>query len=134
VAAIGISTAAGVMKSDPGGGEGLLYSAAMIIGGVAVPWLFAFRPRVVLTDSEVRIVNPFGTTNISLERIAPLVEPSYSGVVVLALKDGHMQKTAAWAVQKSNLARWTGRPTRADEICRTIAQAAERVQRRSMEH
>jgi hypothetical protein len=89
--------------------------------GALVSWLrFAFRPAVILTDTDVIVRNPNGSQTVSLRDVAK-VEPGYGGLTITT-SAGH--RVVAWAVQKSNLAKWTGRHTRADEVAASIMSAS----------
>jgi hypothetical protein len=88
--------------------------------GLAVWWLGAFWPAIVLTTSEVIVRNPWGTRRVPLADITD-VRPGYSGLTVTT-RPG--QSVTAWAVQKSNTAKWSGRQTRADEVAAIITAAA----------
>ncbi|MGC5022645.1 PH domain-containing protein [Micromonospora sp. DT47] len=89
--------------------------------GALVSWFrFAFRPSVVLTDTEVIVRNPNGSQHVSLRDVAK-VEPGYGGLTITTSTG---ERVVAWAVQKSNLATWTGRHTRADEVAASIIAAS----------
>jgi len=126
---LGVSIATGSVESDPGGVAGLLCSIGFVLGGILGPWLFAFRPRVILGETTVTIVNPLRETSLRLDRVRGRPQPGYFGVTVAAVDDGQRREVTAWAVQKSNLATWFGREVRADYVGRAIAEAAALAQR-----
>ncbi|MGN9810166.1 hypothetical protein ACTMSW_12505 [Micromonospora sp. BQ11] len=87
------------------------------IGGyAALAYLSALRPSITLTDSELVIRNKLRTHRIGLHTIVR-VDAGYHGIGV---QTRHGQVVHGWAVQKSNLARWLGRQTRADLVVETI--------------
>lgn len=76
-------------------------------------WRGALHPVVRADDHELTIRNPLGTHRLAWADIEGAT-PGYSGVAV------HRREGAsvtAWAVQKSNLASWRNKRTRADEFC-----------------
>ncbi|MGC5290622.1 PH domain-containing protein [Micromonospora sp. DT231] len=88
---------------------------------VLVSWFrLAFRPAVTLTDEEVIVRNPNGSQQVSLNDVAT-VEPGYGGLTITTTRG---ERVVAWAVQKSNLATWTGRQTRADDVAASITAAS----------
>lgn len=102
------------------------FSGFVIIVGVgAAYWLFGLRPHVELTDDAVIVQNPLRRSVLGLGSITE-VRASYGGLIF----DVHWNRAVtAWAVQKTNLAGWVGRRTRADEIAerlRTVAQEHQR--------
>jgi hypothetical protein len=122
-----------LIQTDPGGPAAWLFGVPALAAAVISPWLLAFRPRVILTENTLTIVNPLRVTSLRLDQISQRVEPGYAGITVVALNGDHLTKATAWAVQKSNLATWTGSDTRADEVCRVIRQAAADKQGRTIE-
>ncbi|WP_430501289.1 PH domain-containing protein [Micromonospora trifolii] len=90
------------------------------LGGLVSWFRFAFRPAVTLTDTDVIVRNPNGSQQVSLSDVAK-VEPGYGGLTITTSTGEHV---VAWAVQKSNLAKWTGRHTRADEVAASITAAS----------
>jgi hypothetical protein len=102
------------------------FSGFVIIVGVVVAyWLFGLRPRVELTDDAVIVQNPLRRSVLDLGSITE-VRASYGGLIF----DVRWHRAVtAWAVQKTILAGWVGRRTRADEIAerlRTVAQERQR--------
>jgi hypothetical protein len=91
---------------------------AVLVG--ALVWLFAFRPALVLTGTEVLVRNPWGTRRVPLPDVARTAG-GYFGLSIHRRSGGSV---TAWAVQKSNGASWAGRQTRADEVAAAIRDAA----------
>ncbi|WP_433178400.1 hypothetical protein [Actinoallomurus sp. CA-150999] len=83
-------------------------------------WWIAFRPSISLTSTELVLRNKRGTERVDLRTIESVM-PSSEGLVVFV---GGRPAYVGWAVQKSNLALWLGRPGRADEVAEQIRQAA----------
>ncbi len=76
----------------------------------------SIHPRVLLTDSGVEVINPWGTASFTWAEISGS-DAGYSGV---AIRSRSGRSVSAWAVQKSNLSTWLGRQTRADRLVATI--------------
>ncbi|GAA1844969.1 PH domain-containing protein [Asanoa iriomotensis] len=96
-----------------------------LVFGLAVglaPMLLALRPAVTLTDTEVEVRNPLRTRRLPLGEVVD-AKTGYGGLRI-ETRDG--RAVSAWAVQKSNLASWSGRHTRADEVADAIRKAARR--------
>ncbi|SCG77767.1 hypothetical protein [Micromonospora inositola] len=93
-----------------------IVSVAIIVGFAAYAYVNALRPSITLTNSELVIRNKFKTYRIDLNTIAR-VDAGYYGIGV---QTSHGQVVHGWAVQKSNLARWLGRRTRADLVVEAI--------------
>lgn len=131
IAALGVTTALGIVESeDPGEVVGWVISVCMILGGIILPWLLAFRPRVILGETTVSIVNPLRTISIPLDRVTRTPRAGYYGVTIVVREDGEDREVTAWALQKSNLASWFGREVRADLASQAIAAASEAARRR----
>ena len=98
-----------------GGGVGagvlalLWISLAMLIVGI---WRWAFVPYVALTPEGVTVQNRLTKQSVPYSAIAE-VKAGFYGLTLIA-KDG--EGVTAWAVQKSNVARWAHKETRADEV------------------
>lgn len=88
----------------------------LLCGLAAVVHVNALRPSITLASSELVIRNRFRTYRIGLDTIAR-VDAGYHGIGV---QTRHGQVVHGWAVQKSNLARWLGRHTRADLVVEAI--------------
>ncbi|MCG5462883.1 hypothetical protein AB0K35_31285 [Micromonospora sp. NPDC053740] len=100
----------------------VLASALAIVGALLSWWRFAWSPAVILTDTEVIVRNPNVSHRVALHDVA-MVDAGYGGMTITTAKN---QRVVAWAVQKSNLAKWTGRHTRADDVAASIIQATRR--------
>ncbi|MEU8377530.1 PH domain-containing protein [Micromonospora sp. NPDC048894] len=99
---------------------GLIPSLLTMLAGVLIWFRYAFLPEVVLTATDVIVRNPGGKRQVRLPDVAT-VGTGYGGLTITTLTGEHL---TAWAVQKSNLAKWTGRHTRADEVAATIIAAS----------
>jgi len=82
----------------------------------AAVWRFAFVPRIVLGTGSVTVYNPILHTSIDYADIETAT-PGYSGLTIVG-RNG--RRVSAWAVQKSNAARWVHKQTRADEVAQAI--------------
>jgi len=102
-----------------GGGRGLT-GAALLAAVAATLWWFTWHPSITLEADRVVVRNPFGTVTVPLAQIAS-TSPGYAGLV-LRRWDG--TAVTAWAVQKTNLATWLHRETRADRVAAQILRAA----------
>lgn len=100
--------------------DGLVPALLSVLGGLVLWFRSAFRPEVVLTATDLVVRNPGGTRQVSLREVAA-VEPGYGGLTITTVTG---ERVVAWAVQKSNLAKWTGRHTRADEVVAAITAAS----------
>lgn len=94
------------------------------LGALAGWWRFALRPSVILTGTELIVRNPYGQRHVALADVVDAA-PGYGGLTVTTSTG---KRVVAWAVQKSNLATWTGRHTRADEAAAAIVAAGGRHQ------
>jgi hypothetical protein len=79
---------------------------------VPAAWRMAFVPYVAVTSSHVVVQGILIRRTIEYNNIRE-VRGGYYGLTFV-LKDGGF--LTAWAVQKSNIARWTGSRARADEV------------------
>lgn len=102
----------------PGWAAFLWATACLLVAGLCVR--SAFSLRVTLTATEVVIKNMFRSHRLSLAEISSVASGYYG--TVFTLRDG--TRVTAWAVQKSNLARWTETKTRADQLIDAIGDAA----------
>jgi hypothetical protein len=102
-------------------GMDLALAYALVFGGAAVllSLLLAVRPAVTLSETDVEVRNPLRTRRVPLAEVAD-AKTGYGGLRI-EIRDG--RAVTAWAVQKSNLASWTGRRTRADDVADAIAGA-----------
>ncbi|MET8262181.1 PH domain-containing protein [Micromonospora sp. NPDC005553] len=98
----------------------VLASALAIVGALLSWWRFAWRPAVILTDTEVILRNPNASQHIALRDVR-IVDAGYGGLTITTSTN---ERVVAWAVQKSNLAKWTGRHTRADDVAASITRAS----------
>ena len=95
--------------------------AAIVIWVGAVPialgaWRLALVPYVLVGAAEITVQNPFSKVTLQYSQVRR-VRAGYYGLT-LVLADG--RSVTAWAVQKSNWARWRHSPTRADEVADAI--------------
>jgi hypothetical protein len=100
-----------------------------LIPGVAFPllayvlWVRILRPRMVATDDGVEIHNGRRTERVAWRDIVRC-EAGYDGTVITC-SDG--RQVLAPYPQKSNLATWLGRTTKADRAAVYIADRARRA-------
>lgn len=80
--------------------------------GVLATWRLASVPYVAASSGGIVVQNPILRRTIQWQNVAS-VECGYAGLVIRT-KDG--DAISAWAIQKSNLARWTHSRTRADDV------------------
>ncbi|GIF65354.1 hypothetical protein Ais01nite_33890 [Asanoa ishikariensis] len=99
---------------------GIWYGFGFGLAAVLVPLLFALRPAVILTGTDVEVRNPLRTRRVPLAEITD-AKTGYGGLRI-ETRDG--RAITAWAVQKSNVASWSGRHTRADEVADAIRAQA----------
>lgn len=92
------------------------------LGALAAWWRFSLYPAVILTETELIVRNPYGQRRVALPDVVDAA-PGYGGLTVTTSTGEHV---VAWAVQKSNLATWTGRRTRADEVAEAIVAVGRR--------
>jgi hypothetical protein len=98
---------------------GLVAASAGVAVSVVV-WRTALHPHVSAAEDALVVSNPLGTLPIAWTDVVTVV-PGYSGLVV-SRRSG--PPVTIWAVQKSNLYEWLGRPGRADGIAEQIQQLA----------
>lgn len=96
-------------------------AAAIVIWVATVPlaagvWQWAFVPYVLLGATEVTIQNRSSKVSVNYSQIRQ-VRAGYYGLTFI-LADG--RRITAWAVQKSNWARWFRTPARADAVVDAI--------------
>lgn len=92
----------------------ILWLAAVFVGLGA--WRWAFVPYVAMNATGLDVQNFLGRAQISYDDI-DAVGVSYAGLTIVR-RSG--RPVVAWAVQKSNLAIWFHRRTRADEVADAI--------------
>ncbi|MEV4533118.1 PH domain-containing protein [Asanoa sp. NPDC049518] len=110
-----------VLAGSRGGYDlGIVYGFGFGLAAVLVPLLFALRPAVTLTGTEVLVRNPLRTRRVPLAEITD-AKTGYGGLRI-ETRDG--RAVTAWAVQKSNVASWSGKHTRADDVADTIRAQA----------
>jgi hypothetical protein len=83
-------------------------------------WRFGLRPRIMAEVDGVSVRNPGAETFVPWVRVVH-ASAGYSGITIRT-SDGEV---TAWAVQKSNLARWLHRGTRADDVADFINRHGE---------
>lgn len=112
--ALGITLGGGA----PGGAVALIWWSGLLL----VPWVWrwAFVPYVALKADGVFIQNRITSKFVPYPEITR-VSGGYYG---LTLRTSRGDVVIAWAVQKSNLARWLHRQTRADEVAQAIVARA----------
>jgi hypothetical protein len=110
---VGVATLITAGGKTPGLPFLLWPCAALIALGV---WRGAFVPSITLTSDGVVIQNPITRVAVPYAKISH-VHPGYYGVRINRL-DG--PTVTAWAVQKTNAAKWSGAGTRADEVSQAI--------------
>jgi hypothetical protein len=103
--------------SAEGALEALTLTGIAVVYGLFVWWMF-LRPKLVLTDDEVVVVNPWGTTRVPLADVVGL-SGGYMGAY-LQLRDG-------WSVRIFALAEAYGGGLRRG---RRVAEAADAVAHR----
>jgi hypothetical protein len=111
---LALSSAITATLGFAGGATAMLWVVVVLV--VPLAWLLGFRPYLALTSDSVIIQNPLLRTAISYDQIA-CVKGGYYGLLIRT-RDGDAK--IAWAVQKSNLAKWTRTRTRADEVADAI--------------
>jgi hypothetical protein len=118
---IGIPTAGVVAWLSEGhAGIGLLLAlieCPLVAVGL---WRGGVRASLTLTEQELLIKNPIRTYRVPLIDVTSAT-PGYSGIVITTSSD---ENVCAWAVQKSNIADWSGWRTRADDVAAVISEAA----------
>lgn len=77
--------------------------ATAVLGGL--------RPYISASLSALVIQNPFTHREVAWEDVVDIAA-TYHGLEIVT----HHETVTAWAVQKSNIAQWLSRRTRADEI------------------
>jgi ribosomal protein S18 acetylase RimI-like enzyme len=83
-------------------------------------WRFGIHPRLLVTDQNVEIINPFRHHSFEWDDIT-VIAPGENGLLI-----GSEDRAAeAWCVQKSNFASRHGRITRADRIANELLDIVE---------
>lgn len=117
-----VAVVAGTVDLAVNGEPGIVLVA--LVGGhplLLVSVLGALRPFISADTEGVHVQNPVRRHNLSWEEIREVV-PGYHGLEIMTRED---EMVIAWAVQKSNLAGWLSRRTRADDVADFLQQAAE---------
>ncbi|MFB7576824.1 MULTISPECIES: hypothetical protein [unclassified Streptomyces] len=97
-----------------------ILAALLFFGAAAACVRLAAHGALTLTPDAVVITNLFGQRTIALTSVRR-VTAGYNGLTV----DTHDRRSyTALVIQKSNLSRWLGRRTRADEIADAVRSAA----------
>lgn len=105
-----------------------LIGVCPLIGAAGVRcWLLGVRPSITLTEDSVIVRNPYKTYQVSLVEIS-MVSGGYRGLS-FTMTDG--RQIVAWAVAKSNLARWLGWQTRADAVAERLLAAVTAARHKS---
>ena len=92
----------------------VMWLAAVLIGVGA--WRWAFMPYLASSPDGVVIQNRFTRATVPWSEIAR-VRPGYYGLIIHKKTGGSV---TAWAVQKSNVARWTGKSSRGNEVAEVL--------------
>ncbi|MEY9969020.1 hypothetical protein ABIA33_007107 [Streptacidiphilus sp. MAP12-16] len=98
----------------------MIWDALLFSAIAAAVGCYVGRAAIRVTPDAVIISNPFRTRTIAFSSIAA-VSPGYYGVTITT-RDGAAY--TAMAIQKTNLSRWQGRRTRADEVTDAVCSAA----------
>jgi hypothetical protein len=112
---------AGSVVLVSGGEPGVLL--AILLGGhplLLIAVLGSLRPFVSADTEGLRVQNPVRRFDLPWAEIAEVL-PGYSGLEITTRDD---EVVIAWAVQKSNLAGWLKRRTRADDVADLLQNAA----------
>lgn len=83
----------------------------------ACAWRWAFVPYVALEPGVLLVQNRLGRCHRIAYTDVAMINAGYYG---LTIRRHSGPRVVAWAVQKSNVASWTHKPTRADAIADTI--------------
>jgi hypothetical protein len=105
---VGVSAARDPSAGVPTGAViaafGLMFSGLGYFGSI--------RPRIEAMTEQLIVRNPWKIHRLNWNDIHTVV-PGYSGIII-SMNNGN--KVTAWAVQKSNLATWRSKLTRADAV------------------
>jgi GNAT superfamily N-acetyltransferase len=83
-------------------------------------WRFGLHPRLMVTEQNVEIINPFRHYSFDWDDIT-VVAPGENGLLI----GSEDRAVEAWCVQKSNFASRRGRLTRADRIANQLLDIVE---------
>jgi hypothetical protein len=89
-------------------------------------WRWGTHPLLATSADGVVVRNPVRTVVVPWADVERCV-PSSLGLLIERRGDG--RTVVAWAVQKSNLFRWLGRRTRADDVAAALEERAAAAQR-----
>lgn len=92
----------------------------LTLPGVVAFILAAVRPRVCAGTSALKVRNLVATHHVPWEEVLQ-AEPGYYGIIIRRRTEADV---VAVAVQKSNMASWLGRRTRADLVAERIMDIA----------
>lgn len=87
----------------------------LTVATVTYGWRYGFHPRIVATETELVVRNPWSTHRFRWRDLT-LVAPGENGLIVGSEDD----EVAAWCVQKSTRAVRRSRRTRADRVVAEI--------------
>jgi len=97
-----------------------LWMPVTVGGGVVIGW-FIYRcyvaPRVVSGDSGVRVVNPFGTTQLRWRDVERFESRP---MLTIVRRDG--TTVTAWAVQHASTARLVGRVSQGESVATALTR------------
>ena len=102
--------------------DGLFFGALSILIAFGV-WRKAFVPFVALMPHDLIVQNRLSNTSIPYADIKG-VSGGYYGLII-RLRQGRV--VTAWAVQKSNAARWLNKRTRVDDVADAIMARVPRA-------
>jgi hypothetical protein len=109
------SLVAGVSAGGAATGIVLALWSGLLVVGLAA-WRWAFVPYVALTASAVVVQNRVSRLQVAYRDIES-VRAGYRGLMITR---AGARPVVAWAVQKSNIASWSHKRTRADEVAELI--------------
>jgi hypothetical protein len=115
--ALGLWVQAAVHTSRHGALEALSATAVAAAMGLVLWWV-ALRPRLVIDDDEIVVVNPWGTQRVAVVDVV---------AVTRSLFGGRLELRSGWSVTAFALAEaYSGLPTRG----RRLAEVADAVSAR----
>jgi hypothetical protein len=85
-----------------------MFGVPFFLGG----WRYGLHPRIVADDSGVLVRNAWRDCFVPWSEVCD-ARAGYTGITIATSTRGVV---TAWAVQKSNLAGWLHRRTRADDV------------------
>jgi hypothetical protein len=99
---------------------GVLWMPLTVLLGAAVAWLLYrcyVAPRVIATDWGVRVVNPFGTTDLRWWEIERF---DAHPMLTIVRRDG--TTVTAWAVQHALMAKLVGRMSQGESVATALTR------------